>query len=103
MNLINANKSPEEISILDKKLPNFSRTINTIHNTCALGLYCYLASQPPHWKICRMHLRNHFNCGKLHLDRCFKYLQEIGLLEVTTTRDARGRVTGNITVLKGVY
>jgi len=74
--------------------------LNNIKHTGALGVYCYLASKPPGWGICKKHLQNHFECGRKHIDSCFKYLKEIGAIQITMVRDAKGRAMGWNTTLK---
>lgn len=77
-----------------------NHTIQNIKHTGALGIYCYLASKPANWDICKEHLQNHFQCGKAHINTCFKYLKKIGAIEIIMNRDSKGRVTGWSTILK---
>lgn len=74
--------------------------INSIKNTSALGVYCYLATKAAGWEICKKHLQNHFNCGREHINTCFKYLKSVGALEIIMIRDSKGRATGWDTILK---
>jgi hypothetical protein len=75
-------------------------TIQNIKHTGALGLYCYLASLPTNWEICKEHLQKHFGCGKAHINTCFKYLKEIGAIEVIMNRNGKGQSIGWSTILK---
>jgi len=77
-----------------------NETICQIKHTGALGVYCYLASKPSGFIICKKHLQNHFECGREHIDTCFKYLKNIGLLEVTSVRDDEGRIIEWQTILR---
>ena len=36
-----------------------NKIINNIRNPGALAIYCYLASKPENWDICKKHLQNH--------------------------------------------
>lgn len=62
----------------DKNFTTFSiKSLNCIHNTEALGLYCYLKSMPTHdWTIDE--LANHFNCCTEQIYLCINYLQNVG-------------------------
>ena len=77
-----------------------NEVVHNIHHTGALGMYCYLASKPANWDICKKHLQNHFKCGREHINACFKYLRKIGAIEVFMIRDEKGQVTEWETVLK---
>jgi hypothetical protein len=75
-------------------------TVQNIKNDSALGIYVYLASQHAGWEICKKHLMNHFGRGRDYIDKCFKYLKEIGAIEITVTRNSSGKITGWDTKLK---
>lgn len=75
-------------------------TIQNIRHPGALGLYCYLASKPADWEICKKHLQNHFMKGKDYINSCFKHLKEIGALGITMNRDEKGKCIGWVTMLK---
>lgn len=75
-------------------------TLQNIRNPGALAVYCYLASKPTDWEICKIHLQNHFLKGKDYINSCFKHLKEIGALEIKMNRDEKGKCTGWITILK---
>ena len=79
-------KSGESFTVI------FNSTINLIQDTGALGVYCYLASKPTGWEICKKHLQNHFNCGVKHINTCLKYLKMMGLAEIKSIRDAKGKI-----------
>jgi hypothetical protein len=77
-----------------------NEVINSIKHTGGLGVYCYLASKPAGWNICKKNLQNQFKCGRDHIETCFKYLRKIGAIEVTMIRDEKGRVLEWQTILK---
>lgn len=77
-----------------------NEVLNNIKHTGALGVYCFLASKSSGWDICKKHLQNHFECGREHIDTCFKYLKKIGAIQVSMIRDEKGRFIGWETVLK---
>jgi hypothetical protein len=77
-----------------------NETLNNIKHTGALGVYCYLASKPEDWDICKVHLQNHFKCGREHIDTCIRYLKDIGLYVTSMTRDEKGKCTGWQTILR---
>jgi hypothetical protein len=77
-----------------------NETIQNIKHTGALGLYIYLASMPPDWDICKNQLQDHFGCGKEHMNTCFKYLKDIGAIEVIMNRNEKGQSIGWNTILK---
>src|SRR3990167_9194936 len=97
---------------IEKNTPNFLRqeelfytvlindTIEVIQDAFALGLYVYLSSKPPQWIICKKQLMNHFSVGRDVINAKFKYLQDLGLLEVKSVRDEAGRITHWETLLK---
>lgn len=77
-----------------------NEVLNNIRHTGALGVYCYLASKSSGWNICKKQLQNHFGCGRKHIDSCFKYLKEIGVIHILMIRDSKGRAIGWETILK---
>lgn len=77
-----------------------NEVLNSIKHTSALGVYCYLASKPSGWNICKKQLQNHFECGREHIDTCFKYLKQIGAIHIEMLRDDKGRSIGWSTTLK---
>ncbi len=77
-----------------------NHSIQNIKHTGALGVYCYLASMPSGWNICKKQLQNHFECGKLHINTCFKYLKEIGAIEICCIRNDKGQIEEWSTELK---
>lgn len=77
-----------------------NEVVQNIHHTGALGMYCYLASKPADWDICKKNLQNHFECGREHVNACFKYLRKIGAIEVSMIRNEKGQVVEWETVLK---
>lgn len=74
--------------------------LNGIRHTGALGLYCYLASKPPTWNICKKELQNQFQCGKDHIETCFRYLRKIGAITVTMLRNEKGQAIAWETTLR---
>ena len=77
-----------------------NETLSKIRHTGALGVYCYLASKPAGWEICKIELQHHFECGKAHIDTCFRYLKKIKAIEITSIRNSLGQITGWDTKLK---
>jgi hypothetical protein len=77
-----------------------NETIWQIRNDTALAVYTLLATKPSNWDICKKYLQNYFNLGRDKIDKAFKYLKEIGALEITMNRDKEGKCTGWTTVLK---
>lgn len=70
-----------------------------IRHTGAAGIYMYLASMPENWEICKTELARHFECGKDHINTCWKKLKEYGLIQVIAHKDTRGKITHWETVL----
>lgn len=77
-----------------------NETISSIRNDSALGIYCYLASKPSNWEICKKHLQNHFNCGRDKINKSFNYLKQIGLIEINPIRNELGHIEEWETKLK---
>lgn len=78
----------------------FNEVLQGIKHTGALGVYCYLASKPAGWAINKKEISNHFQCGRDHIDTCFRYLKEIGAIVVFSVRGENGRISHWNTVLK---
>lgn len=70
-----------------------NETINEIKDPCTLGVYCYLASKPEEWIICKKQIREHFKIGVDKLDKIFKRLIEFGLLSIVREKE-NGKFTG---------
>lgn len=91
-------------NVLQKENSPFTTILNEalqgITHTGALGVYCYLASKPTGWIICKKELAKHFNCGREHIDTCFKKLKEFGAIEIDPIRDELGKIVGWNTCLK---
>lgn len=77
-----------------------NNSIQNIKHTGALGVYCYLASMPSGWNICKKQLQNHFDCGRLHINTCFKHLKQIGAIEIRCIRNDKGQIEEWNTELK---
>lgn len=77
-----------------------NETLQNINHTGALGVFCYLASKPENWNICKIHLSKHFNCGREHIDTCFKVLKLLGLVVTTMIRNEQGQCIGWKTLLR---
>ena len=78
----------------------FNEMLQGITNTAALGVYCYLASKPSGWIICKKEIQKHFKCGRDHINSCFKYLKEIGAIEIQPARGENGKISCWNTLLK---
>lgn len=78
----------------------FNDVLQGITNTAALGVYCYLASKSSGWEINKKELRRHFQCGREHIQMCFNNLRELGLIEIVTIRDKKGRIVSCLWNLK---
>ncbi len=79
---------------------NINETINGIRDGLALGIFIYLSSKPANWNICKKQLQSHFGIGRDSIDKVFKYLKSLGLLEVKSNRDSSGQITFWETTLK---
>jgi hypothetical protein len=77
-----------------------NETVWSIRDGMALCIYTYLSTKPTNWNICKKHLQNHFHIGRDKVDKAFKYLKEVGALEITMNRDKEGQCAGWTTVLK---
>lgn len=81
-------------------MPIASRThtanYTTIGNDClragdvtpeALGVFCYLRSMPPDWRVMPTQLANHFKCGLERIQRILKELISAGYVLKSRLRD----------------
>lgn len=57
-----------------------NETINMIKDRALLGVYCYLASRPPRWRIKVKQLQDHFECSKDTIYKLLKKLIDLNLL-----------------------
>ena len=70
-----------------------NKVIQSIDDAELLGLYVYLTTMPPKWKINKTQLKNHFKVGERKIDSLFKKLRECGLLSIIENRD-KGKFMG---------
>lgn len=77
-----------------------NHTIQSIRNDTAAAIYGYLATMPADWTICKQQLQNHYNIGRDKVNKAFKYLKDIGAIEIIMNRDTEGQATGWTTTLK---
>ena len=90
--------------MIEKNVPNIlikkgfgfttiiTSTIANIKDDSALGIYCYLASKPENWSICKKELMNHFNRGRDHINNKFAYLKSLGLIESIAIKNHKGQI-----------
>ena len=74
-------------------------TIELINNPDALAIYVYLQTKSEHWIVRREDVMKRFNIGKHRYTEAMKHLRELGLVERSVTRDAKGHVTDNQLVI----
>jgi hypothetical protein len=71
----------------------YNETINAIQDPAVLGVYCYLASKPDEWVICKKQIRSHFGIGQDKINSIFKTLLSMGLLSFIRATE-KGKFTG---------
>lgn len=74
-----------------EKLPR--KTIESIRDPAVLGLWVYLMSKPPGWKIRPAQIQKHFGIGKRRYFTLMGKLREEGLVQTEMSRDDQGRIT----------
>jgi hypothetical protein len=83
---------------------NFTTHLNVVlqnvKNSTALGIWSYLSSLPPNWKINKQQLRSHFALGRATLNRALACLCAHNLLEIVQERKSDGTFFDNIIILK---
>lgn len=89
---------------IQKNTPNFlkhsglsfttiiNQTMERIKDPGALGIYCYLASKPAEWNICNKELARRFGKGRDYIAKQMNYLKELGLIQTSSVRDAKGKI-----------
>lgn len=86
--------------IREKKERDYTVVDNTFLKDVSLswkakGLFCYLLSLPEDWKIHLAEIEQHAPDGRDSLRSAVNELKQAGYLEVSTTRDERGVITGS--------
>lgn len=74
-------------------------TMDMISDPAALGIYIYLSSKPDDWDIQETELMRRFTKGRDFIQARLKELKDIGLLDVRSTRNEKGHITGWTTIL----
>lgn len=67
-----------------------TKVIQNIKHIESLAIWAYLCSLPPDWKICKEHLKNHFQIGNSKLKAIFSYLKRAGLIDYFQERLENG-------------
>ncbi len=76
-----------------------NKTIESIQDPAALGIYLYLASKPDDWQISETNLKNRFKKGTDFIRQRMAELKKIGLLQSVAYKNEKGQVTRWETVL----
>jgi hypothetical protein len=64
--------------------------IQNIKNPVILGIYIFMDSLPPEWRINRQHLMKHFSIGRDKLDNCLKWMSDNKLIDYVRERRSDG-------------
>lgn len=67
-----------------------TKVIQNINDLSVLGIWVYLLSLPPDWKVVKEHVRKHFNVGEKKLKKIFAYLVSCNLVEYVQERNNDG-------------
>jgi hypothetical protein len=81
----------------NKTQKGFTTVLNAIVNyqnksMKCLGLYIYLASKPETWSFNDTDILNHFTDGETALATAKKELKDLGLLQIVSNRDEKGKI-----------
>lgn len=90
--------SVEKIDFLKvtKESTPFSVILNSVSQNIpdleTIGLWVYLYSLPPDWKICKKQLKKKFNIGDDKLKLIFSYLKRSNLIQYFRERNEQGQI-----------
>jgi len=68
-----------------------NKTIQSIKDPVALGVYCYICSLPQSWIINAEQIRRHFGIGRDKIAKILNHLVELGALSFKKVRDSSKR------------
>jgi len=67
-----------------------NKVLQSLSDLEILGLWCYLASLPPHWNIVYEQIQKHFGIGRHKREKLFANLKKLGLIEYVAERNDEG-------------
>ncbi len=70
---------------------NLSFVVQRVRDTEALGVWVYLSSLPPNWRVNKLHIMQHFRIGDNKYNRIFSYLERSKLIIRKKIRSENGR------------